>query len=662
MVSVVVRVQTEHFLHEVKVNANTPTRATTIDTFFMICFVVAKIIKTCSFEKDIFADMKLNRSILVVMLFLMAAYGKTIAQSGNELYRVVKSSTGQSFLLNTKGTGNTLYMDVYFRIGPVYEFDSLSGISNLLAEFMSVNINKTLADKGKSLTYSCSIMPEQLGFHFELQPADVDYVLHLINDQIINPKFEERAIIKAKVNIAVQIDSLNTQSRFSTNEAIMQRLWGGDFKKLNRYGDQTTYDRIKAEDMAAFHKRYFLPFNSMICLLGSFDDKAVLDKMQDAFKDFKSKEFNPELVNKVIEFKPVINTIQLYTKSDDKSMVSVTYQNPGARQDRDATFSAFIVAQILNNPSGSIQKLVKAAGLKDVKATYTCNNFFGVFTLTAKPNGINYADAFNAFNQVVASFSEKDFFKPADVEDAKKSIAAYYSDMKANNLKEYMAQVARYRFSNDENYFTGLVDSINNVTPDHLQRYIQYYFAGFNGVRSLTAPEDSVKNAPTDQKYYPLDDSISEIKFTYDLNKADLETAEAKENLSRLIQWLHINPDIHVQINGFADQGEFTKAYDDSVLHFIDSTATFHKAMPDATRKGYLRIEFMRAMKIAKALYEAGITEDRISGTSMVFTSDSKEAAAANRKCTITLEKIKPRVSLYEYHFGKKKENTPSNN
>ena len=64
----------------------------------------------------------------------------------------------------------------------------------------------------------------------------------------------------------------------------------------------------------------------------------------------------------------------------------------------------------------------------------------------------------------------------------------------------------------------------------------------------------------------------------------------------------------------------------------------------------------MRAMKIAKALYESGITEDRITGTSMVFTSDSKETAAANRKCTLTFEKIKPRMSLYEYHFGKKKE------
>jgi outer membrane protein OmpA-like peptidoglycan-associated protein len=188
-----------------------------------------------------------------------------------------------------------------------------------------------------------------------------------------------------------------------------------------------------------------------------------------------------------------------------------------------------------------------------------------------------------------------------------------------------------------------------------MRRYVGDYFADHSGVRNLVTSAESLKNASPDQQFYAMDESISDIKFTYDLNKADIETDEAKQDLRRVIQWLIINTDVHVQINGFADEGEFTRAYNDTVMKFIDSTATFHKAMPDAIKKGYLRIEMMRAMKIAKALYEAGITEDRISGTSMVFTSDTKEAAAANRKCTLTFEKMKPRVSLYEYHFGKKK-------
>lgn len=193
-----------------------------------------------------------------------------------------------------------------------------------------------------------------------------------------------------------------------------------------------------------------------------------------------------------------------------------------------------------------------------------------------------------------------------------------------------------------------------------MRRYTTDYFSDHSGIRCLVTSEDLSKDTSNEQPYYPLDENIADTKFTYELNKTDIETEEAKQDLKKLIQWLKINPDVHVQINGFADEGEYMKAYSDTVLRFIDSTPTFHKAMPDITKKGYLRIEFMRAMKIAKAIYEAGITDDRISGTSMVFKSDTKEAAAENRKCTVTLEKIQPRVSLYEYHFGKKKDETPA--
>jgi len=66
--------------------------------------------------------------------------------------------------------------------------------------------------------------------------------------------------------------------------------------------------------------------------------------------------------------------------------------------------------------------------------------------------------------------------------------------------------------------------------------------------------------------------------------------------------------------------------------------------------------ETMRAMRIVKYLYENGIDADRLSGTSMYFTSSNRNEALANMKCTVTLEKLRDKVSLFEYHFGKKAE------
>jgi outer membrane protein OmpA-like peptidoglycan-associated protein len=267
----------------------------------------------------------------------------------------------------------------------------------------------------------------------------------------------------------------------------------------------------------------------------------------------------------------------------------------------------------------------------------------------------NYNSAFSRIDSMVEGFKKKDYFTTEELQATNKSVSDEFNNLR-NHTHAYMMQVAKYRFSNDENYFPSLSDSIQSVTVPMMQHYMKDYFEGRAGVKWLYADTSALAAAPAGQRYYALDESIKEIKFTYPQNVADVDTVTGTADLERLIQWLRINPDMHVQINGFADKSEFTKSYDTTVTRFIKNTPTFRKAMPDAIKVGYLRLELMRAMKIAKAIYEAGITEDRISGTSMVFTSDSDEGAANNRKCTVTMEKIQPRVSLYEYHFGKKKE------
>jgi predicted Zn-dependent peptidase len=601
--------------------------------------------------------MKYCHRILICWLALLVPFAKAGAQSGSDLFRVVKSSNGQSFLLSNANAGDKVYTDIYFRMGTIYEFDSLSGISILLSKVINKNIASDISASGKQIKYYCTVEPEQMGFHFESDAADLDYIFRLSDSRIVHPDFDESSLEEAKAEVATAIDSIRHGGAKIETDAL-KILWGNDYKKLNPYGDQQTYKRLKTQDLTAFHNRYFLPFNNAIIILGSFSEKMVLAKLQDIFKDFKSREFNPELITKVIDFKPIVNIIQLLSTRGDKNQATIYYQNPGARQDRNATYPAYILSEMINDKSGKIQRSLQDSGLANIKATYACNNFYGSFTLSAQPSGTKYISTFDDMAQLMSDISKKNYFSEDDLDRAKKNITIEYKNLKADNMKIYMSLVERYRFSSDENYFTSLPDSISDVTPDEVRQYIDDYFTNHSSVRGLVTSADSLAGAAPGQQYFALNDSVSDIRFTYDLNKTDIETEAAKRDFDRLVQWLKLNTDIHVQINGFSDEGEFIKSYDDSVLRFIDSTATFHKAMPDATKKGYLRIEFMRAMKIAKALYEAGITEDRISGTSMVFTSDTKEAAAENRKCTVSLEKIKPHPSLYEYHFGKKKEGT----
>jgi predicted Zn-dependent peptidase len=600
---------------------------------------------------------------ICLYIALMLSFAQLKAQDNSNppatIYRVVKASNGQSLLL-CHAPGSTVYTDIYFRMGPIYEFDSVSGISLILSKIISAHIDARLQSSGKKINYYSSVEPEQIAFHFESGLADLDYLLGVAHDEITQPTLDKAGLNEAKALFKADLDSSNANASYKSEANIESLLWGSDYTKLNIYGDHRTYARITLDELIAFHHKYFLPFNNMISVVGAYSDNRVLDQLQNAFKDFKSKEFDPELITRVIDFKPVINNVQIIAPASGPNIAMITYQNPGARQDRQATYSAFVFSEMMNDTSGRIQKAVRQAGLTNLKSAYICNNFYGTFQVSVQIPGNNFYDAFTILSGLMNDITRKGYFKEGEVEKAEKDIEIEYQGLKDNHLKDFMSLITRYRFSNDENYFAAMGDSINDVSVDAMRGYVTNYFADHAAIKCLFTSAGALRAAPAAQQYFALNDSIENIKFTYDLNKTDVESDEAKLNLARLIQWLRINPDIHVQINGYADEGEFKKAYDDTVKRFIDSTATFHKAMPDAFKKGYLRIEMMRAMKIAKAIYEAGITEDRITGTSMVFTSETPEGAAANRKCTVTLEKIKPRESLYEYHFGKEKPQDPN--
>jgi predicted Zn-dependent peptidase len=599
--------------------------------------------------------MKCFCGIMIYVCLVLAPFAKIRAQDSSTEYQVIKASNGQTFLFNTSGSTGTVYTDIYFRIGPIYEYDSVSGITMALSKVINAHINAELKASGKSVQYSGTVEPEQIGFHFESDVADIGYVLALANDKIMQMKLGGKDLKEAKTEIRKDLDSLKKVDPYTAEGRIWMKIWGNDYKKLNPYGDRQTYTRLKDTDLVDFQKRYFLPSNNTVCIIGGGLKKKGLNNLPDAFKEFRSRDFNPELIDKVIDFKQMINTVQFVSTGPDKNMATITYQNPGARQDRYASYCANILVRLINDQGGRMQKYLTGAGLKTPRASYQYNNFYGTFTISAQLSGHNFLDAFSRMGRLFTDIEKKDYFIPEEIEKAKKDILAEYNDMKTNDMRGYMSLVARYRFSSDENYFAGLPDSIKGVTVEQMRRYINDYFTDRSGVRNLVTSAAAQRNAPENQQYVAVDESVADIKFVYELNKTDIETGEAKQDLKKLIQWLIINPDMHVQVNGFSDQGEYTKAYDSTVMRFIDTTATFHKAMPDVIRKGYLRIEMMRAMKIVKALYEAGISSDRITGTSMVFTSDTKEAAAANRKCTLTMEKIRPHASLYEYHFGRKK-------
>lgn len=585
----------------------------------------------------------------------LANLEKTEAQS---TFRRQLLPNGQTIIVSSQNLGNTVYTDIHFRAGSTYEYDSLNGLSLAICKIIDKQVIAYLRKANKTgIAYSSNIIPSQVSFNFRSDLSQVNMVVDLIKDKILFFHADSNNALESVNEMKADLDSISRDEGLLFQKCIDKKLWGRDYRKINIYGNEKSYLKITAEDLNNFHKKYFLPSNSALIFVGNLKYDDVLTKVTESTKDFISTEFNPEQIIRVLESRPIVNVNQLlFTKNAGDNEAALTYQNPGARVDRIHTYCAFILTSLLNDKNGKFQRSAMAQqGLTEMKAIFECGNFYSTFKLYTKNTGNDFMDQFNYLSGMIAAFGKKDFLNEGELEIAKKNIEIELRELKENNPQMYFSQVAKYRFLNDEYYFSALNDSIQNISIEEMNAYVNNFFSNYAGVRSLKTTVEAWKSSKENQKYLALDESVKNVVFTYEQNITDLEGAENLANQELLLRWLQINPDMHIQINGCADEGEYDRANDKAILDFIDSIPTFRKVKQDLVKKGYLKLEMMRAMKLVKYLYEHGITEDRLNGTSMIFTSSDKDEAKANRKCTVTLEKIKPRLSLYEYHFGKKK-------
>ncbi|MDB5284027.1 MAG: hypothetical protein JWO06_3102, partial [Bacteroidota bacterium] len=215
---------------------------------------------------------------------------------------------------------------------------------------------------------------------------------------------------------------------------------------------------------------------------------------------------------------------------------------------------------------------------------------------------------------------------------------------------------------NDESYFPTLADSVMKVGENGLKDFIINTFnqsAHVVGLRISKADREALK---VDSLFTDIDESVSKYVFKYRQNITDIENADDIIKRENLLQWLNVNTDINVQVNGFSDEHEYNRATNDTIIQFIDSIPTFQRSKKDIIKKGYLRPEMMRAIKIVKYLYDHGIAAERLSGTSMMYKSANKQEALENMKCTLTLDKYHKSPSLFEFHYGKKPTPAPNPN
>ena len=118
---------------------------------------------------------------------------------------------------------------------------------------------------------------------------DVDLGLELLADLVMRPIFPQDYVDKEKertlAEIASALDRPQVVAGWAFNELVYQN------HPLHRpsHGYPQTVERLTREDLLDFHRRYFVPNNVILSIVGDFRVPELLPKIENAFGDWEAR-------------------------------------------------------------------------------------------------------------------------------------------------------------------------------------------------------------------------------------------------------------------------------------------------------------------------------------------------------------------------------------
>ena len=149
----------------------------------------------------------------------------------------------------------------------------------------SLEIAEAIESVGGAIDCDCSY--ERSSTFLGVLGRDVDLGLELVADIIMNPLFSEDSLSKERERMLAEIRSAMDRPQvvagWEFNELVYQD------HPLHRpvHGYAHTLEKITREDLEFFHRRYFVPNNAILTVVGDLEAGDMLSRLQAAFGQWK---------------------------------------------------------------------------------------------------------------------------------------------------------------------------------------------------------------------------------------------------------------------------------------------------------------------------------------------------------------------------------------
>lgn len=585
---------------------------------------------------------------LIFLSFIVAKAQNQSVYEGN--FMINKIVNGMNVTILPINNMPNTEVALYIKIGSVHDTDSLLGGNTLLRLAHQHKIEKALAKgtgrvNNANTTFTSYSTGEQVVFSLTSTESNISYCMALLRDSVLLAPLRLQEIDSARSEILKIIDSAENNFDAVFETKLMQGVYKTDYYRVSKYGKPETLKNFNLNVARQYKLKYYTPNASIVSITGKVNSLYARELFENTFGKLEKSDFDPEVITKIIDFHPVIYNTQFVVNKDiDNPYFEICWQYPGTTNNHQASVLAYLLTSIINDKNNYLQVKASKLGCKEFTATYDAKSFSGLLRIKLVPDKNKLYETYNLVREGLQNLHTY-MINESMVSAGKLLFKKWYNEQLGT--KAYSAEVIKHWPFNDEYYYLALKDTVNNVSVRQMQKFCYENMNQGSYTAGLMISAADRASLNIDSVFTDLNEDVKDYVFTYRPNITDLEGDDNLKKQDKLVQWLKINRDLYVKVNGFADEGEFNKTFDDSIRVFIDSSVTFRRTMPQLLKTKWLRPEMMRSLKVVKYLADHGIAQERLAGTSIRFKSDDETEALKNMKVTVSQNKLRKLNTSY---------------
>ena len=301
-------------------------------------------------------------------------------------------------------------------------------------------------------------------------------VLELMADAALHPNFIQDEFDKER---DIVLDGIKSSEKSVTTAArrVENLLAYGKDHPYGEFVSKESVERVSLADVDAFYKRYFLPNNAYLVIVGDVDAGDLKKQVKKLFGKWKKGDLSSDAVPEVSN----VSSTQIdFVNMPNAVQTEVSVQNTVSLRKKDADYFPLLIANGILGGGGEARLFLNLR--EDKGYTYGSYSRMGNNKYTASRFRAS-ASVRNAVvdSAVVELLYEIDRMKNEVVSDEELNRAKAKYVGSFVRAVEQPSTVAAYALEIEteglpDDFYTTYLESINNVTKEDIQRVAQKYF------------------------------------------------------------------------------------------------------------------------------------------------------------------------------------------